>query len=435
MEDSKVSILENFSLIFKIMPYYGPTHKVFLLLSWLCVKSRQKLNEFYWEFRKFMAKYSFELDIDEDVFYQLDLPSDLFRFKLTIDSFSNKSFKKFTDLVEKIVNKQGYYFNYHYMHELLNINELFISDHQAEMLLPFIVSIISVKVYNDLYFNSNRRFEASLIEKIIVRSFNFKLQNSKVSLVLSEDPQAYTIFENFKRIDMLDQNDCQDILLDFEFCFKNYIRIEKVYLYGDKEETLEIYTDPEYLKGRVNNLHYEFKAHHEISLKSLENISIIKPQKVIFTSALGTRESFEMNKILTSLPSDIKVEFGEIQTQKINLVFNDLYFKIIETEINKTTILKWTSLSFSFNSRDTWNYKILKAKENLNSDVIMIYSDSHCLISVENFTHYLNLVEKEKANGMFSEFKLDLDERCILLIQRVKKKIDTMCIKNDPCAK
>ena len=50
MENKQIRILERFDVISITMPYYGSTHKSFLLLSALSPASRSKLDEFYQEF-------------------------------------------------------------------------------------------------------------------------------------------------------------------------------------------------------------------------------------------------------------------------------------------------------------------------------------------------------------------------------------------------
>ena len=77
METYKIKLLENFGLISKIMPYYGPTHKSFLLLSALWVKSRKKLNEYFNEFKKIMLKYWAEIKFTSHT-YSTFPPWDLF---------------------------------------------------------------------------------------------------------------------------------------------------------------------------------------------------------------------------------------------------------------------------------------------------------------------------------------------------------------------
>ena len=56
-------ILGSFSLASVIMPYYGPTHQSFLVLSTLSSKSRKKLDDYYPEFRRLMAKFWAEIQI------------------------------------------------------------------------------------------------------------------------------------------------------------------------------------------------------------------------------------------------------------------------------------------------------------------------------------------------------------------------------------
>ena len=81
-----------------IMPYFGPTHECFLLLSTLSNASRNKLDEFYSEFKKLMLRYSKEILIYEENLDQLFLPTDLYRLStieiIQINLFISKSIWK-----------------------------------------------------------------------------------------------------------------------------------------------------------------------------------------------------------------------------------------------------------------------------------------------------------------------------------------------------
>ena len=86
MESRRIPILENFALISVIMPYYGPTHKMFLVLSSFSTKSRDKLDEYYEEFRNAMAKHSLKIRIVDCKLATWQLPCDLFMFKFAVTS-------------------------------------------------------------------------------------------------------------------------------------------------------------------------------------------------------------------------------------------------------------------------------------------------------------------------------------------------------------
>ena len=86
MKSRRIPILENFALISVIMPYYGPTHKMFLVLSSFSAKSRDKLDEYYDEFRNVMAKYSLKIRIVDCKLATWKLPCDLFKFKFAVTS-------------------------------------------------------------------------------------------------------------------------------------------------------------------------------------------------------------------------------------------------------------------------------------------------------------------------------------------------------------
>ena len=78
MESSYISILESFPLISVIMPFYGSTDEMFLVLSSLWVRTRRILIEYYPEFRRFMLDYSKVKKLSIKELLEIDLPLDLF---------------------------------------------------------------------------------------------------------------------------------------------------------------------------------------------------------------------------------------------------------------------------------------------------------------------------------------------------------------------
>ena len=87
METSKIVIFESISLQSKLMPYYGSSHKGFLLLSLLSKSIRGYLLEHYPQYRRFMLKYAKKIEYVKDEHLEMKLPLDLFKFsKFNVDS-------------------------------------------------------------------------------------------------------------------------------------------------------------------------------------------------------------------------------------------------------------------------------------------------------------------------------------------------------------
>ena len=82
MEGNHIPILESYPLVSKVMPYYGFTHKGFLVLTILSKSVRQMIIVNYKTFRRIMLEYSFEKFITIEALTRLDLPTDLFRYKI-----------------------------------------------------------------------------------------------------------------------------------------------------------------------------------------------------------------------------------------------------------------------------------------------------------------------------------------------------------------
>ena len=119
MESISIPILMNFPLISVLMPYFGFTHQIFILLSSLSVGTRSKLIERYSEFRKFMLKYSKVIEVKIEDLYKKKLPLDVFILQIktfpypkakdlkafadTVFLFNSKIYKKTTNKIEFIL--------------------------------------------------------------------------------------------------------------------------------------------------------------------------------------------------------------------------------------------------------------------------------------------------------------------------------------------
>ena len=122
MERSKIPMLSRFDAISHIMPYYGQTHRAFLLLSSLCSETREKLDEFYYEFIASMKKYwsYFKVNSDENLI-GLFLPNDL--FEISISFYSKEFSDALINFIENLRDSEGWYFNSHYMHSKIKIRD------------------------------------------------------------------------------------------------------------------------------------------------------------------------------------------------------------------------------------------------------------------------------------------------------------------------
>ena len=123
MERSKIPMLSRFDLISHIMPYYGETHRAFLLLSGLCSETRCKLDEFYDAFVTCMKEYWLVFEAYQSKkLNSLFLPNDLFEFNIS-SIFNEEMFDAFINFVEKLSDSKGWYFNSHFMHSKIKIRD------------------------------------------------------------------------------------------------------------------------------------------------------------------------------------------------------------------------------------------------------------------------------------------------------------------------
>ena len=146
MERSKIPMLSRFDAISHIMPYFGQTHRAFLLLSSLCSETREKLDEFYDEFVAHMKEnWTYILAFSANQQTQKFPPNDLFVIsnKCTIEEETDI----FIEFIESLRDSEGWYFNSHYMHSKIKIlDPILIDINLIETLYPYVDELKSTQV-------------------------------------------------------------------------------------------------------------------------------------------------------------------------------------------------------------------------------------------------------------------------------------------------
>ena len=186
MESRKIKIFESFALISVVMPYYGPTHQAFIILSSLWARSRWKLDQYYDAFRRLMIRNAREVLIYDKQKNLWSLPSDLFRLRPIIES--KEEAQVFIDFAQRIISKQGCYFNNHFMHELVNIDDV-IYRWDPCWLEQYIDELKSIQVINDLFYET-KDGKVSLLDKIIIDVHSF--------MVSKNYRKMYKVFKRIK---------------------------------------------------------------------------------------------------------------------------------------------------------------------------------------------------------------------------------------------
>ena len=144
----RISLLENFGTCSVIASYYGPTHQSFLLLSQLSKESRKMLDDNYEGILNSLIGTAIWLNVYEDEQKDLlSLPWDLFRYDISL--CSQITVDLFIQLIERIRNKEGYFFNEHFMHNRLCIERL---DLDSELYENFELLLEFLKTTEILYF-------------------------------------------------------------------------------------------------------------------------------------------------------------------------------------------------------------------------------------------------------------------------------------------
>ena len=128
-----------------------------------------------------MDNYWTEILIDVDSIQKLSLPCDLYRFKLVL---KDEIKFEFINFIESLSNKSGYYFNSHFMHERVKINDILVSKDLMTELLFYSEAMKSITVVNDVYLHRSRGKVITLIDKIVIDNQYFYDMSSKATFPL-----------------------------------------------------------------------------------------------------------------------------------------------------------------------------------------------------------------------------------------------------------
>ena len=163
MEKLKIPMLSRFDTISHIMPYYGQTHRAFLLLSGLCSKTRSKLDEFYDEFVNLMKEHWRYIEIYST--RQNIPPNDL--FEMSIDLSDHKVFNSFIEFIENLRDSEGWYFDSHWMHSKVKIRDpIRVGIDYIKTLYPYVGVLKSIQVVlckEDIH-NSKVEYESGTLD-------------------------------------------------------------------------------------------------------------------------------------------------------------------------------------------------------------------------------------------------------------------------------
>ena len=102
--------------------------------------------------------------------------------QLTVSSACISTLKRF---MKKLKQRKGYYFNDHYMHEQVNLEDIYIFDKEYRSLDKLVKLMNSIKVYNDLDFWSDYNEKSiSISDKIVFRLkihyYDYNIFNTKL---------------------------------------------------------------------------------------------------------------------------------------------------------------------------------------------------------------------------------------------------------------
>ena len=217
-----------------------------------------------------MIKYwlNVEISCSSD---NINLPWDLFRFTFR---YSKEVEAKFIEFIESVSNRTGYYFNEHYMSELIQIDDIKISINAYSNLVPYIESMELIFIYNDLYFPKYNENCPTLLDKVVVAGAvlnQFQWNPNQI------DETPIKSFLNYRRISFL-RNEISYFSQIINFLTGNSICIDTLFIEANSQEELNSYTFSEWWKEKICWLSFWLENSIKITENIISYIWKIKPK-------------------------------------------------------------------------------------------------------------------------------------------------------------
>ena len=319
-----------------------------------------------------MPRYSLVLSIEWESKNRIYLPSDLFCFKFV--NFTSKELPIFIDLINNLSNKRGWYFGSHYMHELLNIKDVVISSGLIKKMFHLSDILNSIKVYGSSKFSWDSKSELKLIDKIVISSLYSIIDTpKKEGWIDSNFNMIMNLSKLSNRIYQMINIWSSDILKEYEALYKLSMKLEKLTITSLLTAVIEEYTNPEFIKGRINILTIWPQLSDEITETVISNISKIRPSKLIIYINSENATNPNYIKILSGLPENISVEFQNEDAENVlAFEFKDTYIKLIDIINSKSKIIKCKSFKAKFGINELENITFLDKEENSTFQDVMI---------------------------------------------------------------
>ena len=250
-----------------------------------------------------MACSCVEVQINKESSKNIFLPCDLFIFQLSRASEIIDVIIKFID---NLAEKKGYYFNSHYMHEVVKISEIEITIKQAPILLNYQQAMKSIKVAslsnNNIYFIGSSNLNDRIVIETFLESFDYTYK-SIMRLFINNQTDEVSIKDiPFNWIKFLDLQEESDSVNKLRIIWGLPIWIKYLLISGESSKNLESMTDPDILKWTIDTMEYLFCEDHFITDKTFENINKLNLNVLLFRFKYPSCCYYNNAKIISNLP-------------------------------------------------------------------------------------------------------------------------------------
>ena len=283
----------------------------------------------------------------------LKLPWDLFSFTLELDD--DWVTDNFIQFAIDIANKEGHYFNKHFMHKYPWFSYIQFTLFVASKLYSYSDIFKSIRVANDSY---RREWEIksenlTLFDKLSLEDDSFLGENIKTTILRSSNENEQTQSSNQADVHIHRVHNIylygfsnEKLLTILKDIGELKTQIDNIYLSVSDPDESEILTNPEFFEGGLEKIYYSFKKSHTLSNIFFQNVNKINLRSISFMFEFRQELSYDIIRVLSYIKQDIELTFEySFPDNDCQLLFVNAPIKIIQSNCKEPIYLKWKDFS------------------------------------------------------------------------------------------
>ena len=319
----------------------------------------------------------------------------------------------FIKYICNLSSKKGYYFNDHYMHELIQISKITVPSSLIKIISSYIGIMKSIEVYDAFNFdklNDGWRQSCFLLDKIELKvsvSSQIPTNNNLWFYFIDNDWEHINkVYEPFKKLNILNLIliDSDEKYKQLEIVRKAKLRPQEILFHVKNSEELQHILNPDNYISEVRQFHLYNAINQIFSEEVLENFQAIVEKKIWARISLNSGFTINYDSILINFMNFL----SKITWASISVCISNIFNWVLEF---KNTVVKVRKLNNEFIFISWRKFKASFNTFNLNTDYWLNHEDDTNENSINGFIYFgkIDRFEFDEYHTLLSRALKDTD--------------------------